>query len=329
MKALDVTILKSLLRAGPEHVSGVELAKEVALSRVSIWKHLEALQQEGFKFDAVRNRGYKIEKEPDHIHPTLLQAYLELDGNIVSPVHYLELIDSTNSEALRKLADGYETPCLVLAKKQEAGRGRLGRKWAASDSGNFYMSYAFRPDVPASYMQAFTVWMGASLCHFLNESGYPTQIKWPNDLIHDGKKFGGMLTEAQLDADCMRSLVFGIGLNVNSDPNQAPEELLPLITSLKEVSGRPVPINAFAASFIRAVFGAYAAYMSGAYKDLLGSYWKQYDALMGREITLIQGEQRISGKAVGVNEKGHLLLESSGEVTAFYSGDVTIEKKAR
>ena len=328
MKALDVTILKSLLKAGSEHVSGVELAKEVDLSRVSIWKHLEALQQEGFEFDAVRNRGYKIQKEPAHIHPTLLQAYLELDGDVAPPVHYFDLIDSTNSEALRKLADGCDTPCLILAKRQEAGRGRLGRKWAASDPGNFYMSYAFRPDVPAGCMQAFTIWMGASLCHFLNESGYPVQIKWPNDLIYKGKKLGGMLTEAQLDADCMRTLVFGIGLNVNSDPALVPEELLPFITSLKEVSGSSLGINAFAASFIRAVFNAYDVYMSGAYKELLGAYWTRYDALTGREITLIQGEKRISGKAVGIDEKGHLLLESSGEVNAFYSGDVTIEKKA-
>ena len=329
MKALDVTILKSLLKAGSEHVSGVELAKEVGLSRVSIWKHLEALQEEGFKFDAVRNRGYKIQEEPAHVHPALLQAYLELNGDTTPPVYYFDLIDSTNSEALRRLVDGCNAPCLVLAKRQEAGRGRLGRKWAASDPGNFYMSYAFRPDVPAGYMQAFTIWMGASLCHFLNESGCPVQIKWPNDLIYQGKKLGGMLTEAQLDADCMRSLVFGIGLNVNSDPALVSEELLPLITSLREVSGSLLRVNAFAASFIRAVFGAYDAYMSGTYKELLDVYWKQYDALAGREITLIQGDKRISGKAVGIDEKGHLLLESVGEVNTFYSGDVTIEKKAR
>jgi BirA family biotin operon repressor/biotin-[acetyl-CoA-carboxylase] ligase len=327
MKTLDVTLLKLLLKGESNHVSGVQLAKKVGLSRVSVWKHLDALQKEGFIFEAIRNRGYKIQEEPSYIHPALLQAYLELEEEDVPPIYYFESIDSTNSEALRKLADGCQTPCLVLAKKQDAGRGRLGRKWVASDPGNFYMSYAFRPNVPAEQMQSFTIWMGVSLCHFLNQSGYPIQIKWPNDLIHNGQKLGGMLTEAQLDADCMRSLVFGIGLNVNSNARFIPEELLPLVTSLKAVSGNSLRINAFAAMFVRAVFSAYDTYMSGEYKALLHTYWEQYDALKGKDIALLQRDKRIAGKAVGINEHAHLLLETASGIEAFHSGDVTIEKK--
>lgn len=329
MKDLDVTLLQRLLEASPDHVSGVSLAKEVGLSRVSVWKHLEGLQKEGFKFEAIRNKGYRILQEPPFVHPALLRAYMKLKGKGVPSIFYFETIDSTNSEALRMLADGSEAPFLVLAKTQSEGRGRLGRKWAATDTGNAYMTYGFRPDVPASQMQSFTIWMGASLCHFLNDLGYPIGIKWPNDFVHDGKKLGGMLTEAQLDTDCMRSLALGIGININTNFNLIPEDFRDRVTSLAQVNGKKLSMNAFVAAFVRACFDAYETYMSGEYKELLHDYWKCYDVLRGKAVALIQRDKRIAGRVEGIDEQGHLLLmdEKSGTISSFYSGDVTIEKK--
>ena len=200
MADLDSSILLAFLEADGEPVSGDRLAKELGVSRVAIWSRLERLRASGYVFAASTRKGYALRSVPRHLDPALLDAHLRLLK--VSPkVEFLAEVDSTNSEAERRLAVGQEAPFAVLARTQKAGRGRLGRKWHSAPSGNLYLSLAFRPFIPPERLKPFTLWMGLALCAHVEKSlGLKLGLKWPNDLQSpDGRKVAGMLTEARLD----------------------------------------------------------------------------------------------------------------------------------
>jgi BirA family biotin operon repressor/biotin-[acetyl-CoA-carboxylase] ligase len=223
--APEVLIIEALLAAGAGHVSGTALARQLGVSRVAVWQQMEKLRAQGFAFESVRARGYRLSACPAALHPALIAAHLRSHGRSC-PLMLLDEVDSTNDEAARQLADGRPAPFAVLARRQTRGRGRLGRAWHSTDNGNLYVSFAFRPRLAPARMQTFTLWMGVNVCELVaNFTGATPGLKWPNDLLFDGRKAGGMLTEARMDADQIRDLVFGLGLNVNSPAGAWPREL--------------------------------------------------------------------------------------------------------
>ncbi|GAB4167105.1 MAG: biotin--[acetyl-CoA-carboxylase] ligase [Rickettsiaceae bacterium] len=328
MDNLNIEILEILLKNMPSYVSGSVLAKTLKMSRVSIWKRMEKLQKQGILFHAVKNRGYRISEVPKSIHPDFLSAHIRLKKR-QCPLFFYEEIDSTNLEAQRKLADGCSAPSLVIAKKQSAGRGRLGRQWAASDEGNLYMTFACRPNQAPERMQLFTLWGAVSICSFLNELHPGFKIKWPNDIIFEGKKLSGILTEAQIEADQMSSLVFGLGLNVNSDSKLWPEVVRNRATCLAEVAGKTFDINSLASSIIVLIFDAYESFIKNDFKDKFHTLWKELDALFDQKVTVVQGEKKSwDGVAKGIDDTGSLVVAlSDGSVQRFQAGDVTLAKK--
>ncbi len=305
----DVIILKSLLAARGKYISGNLLAKKVGISRVGIWARLEKLREQGYTFDAVRHRGYRISCEPEELNASLIRAYLALESSSTKIVFFPE-IDSTNSEAERQLADGREVPFIIMASKQQVGRGRLGRKWHSPEEGNIYMSYVFRPQLPPARMQPFTLWMGLNICELLNRiCELPVELKWPNDIVLKKKKVAGILTEARVDADQMRDLVFGLGLNVNSDCKQWPSEIASNATSLASEIGKPLQINHFAANLVIAGLKAYEQFCAGNYSADFFELWDRYNALKSKRVTVKTQTSSLSGKVEGIDEEGSLLLK--------------------
>lgn len=310
-------------------MSGHRLANEIGLSRVAIWQRLERLRGEGFVFDAAPRKGYRLLDTPEGLHPALLDAHLRLH-KVTHRVEYLAVTDSTNSDAERLLAVGTAAPFAVLAGRQTAGRGRLGRVWHSEHPENLYMSFAFRPFLPPDRMQAFTLMMGLSLCESLaSRHGLEgLRLKWPNDLVCDGRKVAGMLTEARVDSDQVRDLVFGLGLNVNSDPNALAPELRKTAGSLGFSLGRKLDLHAEAAAVIATVFDAYEAFELAPEKADPRPLFKKHDLLFGREITIGLRGAPLTGVAEGVDGRGALLLRlADGTLTAVNAGEVTVAKR--
>jgi BirA family transcriptional regulator, biotin operon repressor / biotin---[acetyl-CoA-carboxylase] ligase len=325
MPPSEIVILQELLAAEEGFVSGTHLAERLQVSRVAVWSHMEKLRALGFEFEARPRRGYRILQFPEGIEPLYLQALMPERWQS-TPLFFREEIDSTNSEAERQLAAGTGTPFVVLARAQTEGRGRLGRRWFSGDSGNLYISFAFQPRLSPARMQAFTLWMGASICDFLNRNTeVPVLVKWPNDLMLHGKKLGGMLTEARIDSDQIRDLVFGLGINVNGSPDVLPPELRGIATSLSAATGSPLDLNPFTASLLTTILDAYQAFVSGDVRTELLGLWQAYDYLKGREVTARQGTQEICGTAHGINPEGCLTLETPDGLRTFVTaGDVTL-----
>jgi BirA family biotin operon repressor/biotin-[acetyl-CoA-carboxylase] ligase len=225
MSPTEVTILRELLAADHGYVSGTRLAKSLGISRVAVWMQLQKLTRQGFAFTAVRSRGYRLAKTPAQLHAGLVHAYLS--GRPRPPhVICLDSVDSTNSEAERQLAAGCPVPLVILARAQTQGRGRRGRAWHSPPAGNLYSTFVFRPRLEPARMHDFTLWMGLNVCELVaNFCKIAPGLKWPNDLLVNDRKAGGMLTEARIDADQIRDLVFGLGLNLNGRAQDLPREL--------------------------------------------------------------------------------------------------------
>lgn len=328
MLPTETTILRELLAAESGFVSGTRLAKSLGISRVAVWMQLQKLAKQGFVFEAVRSRGYKISGFPRQLHPALVQAYLTRRSR-PPRILCLETVDSTNSEAERQLAGNCRVPLVILAAAQTEGRGRRGRSWHSPAEGNLYASFVFRPELEPGRMQDFTLWMGLNICELVaNFCKIKPGLKWPNDLFAEGRKAGGMLTEARIDADQIRELVFGLGLNLNSPSANFPREIQPSAVSLSEAANRPIDLNRFAAALIGRVMAAFNQFVDGGYREKFEELWPRYDILRGRRIAVVQGTRTIRGIATGIDKEGSLVLRlDSGATERFRAGEVTIEKE--
>jgi len=329
LSATEITILREMLAADAGTVSGARLAKLLGISRVAVWMQLQKLIRQGFVFEARRSRGYRLVKTPDTLPPALIQAYL---SGRPRPPHLvcLDTVDSTNSEAERLLATGAAVPLVILASAQTQGRGRRGRVWHSPAAGNLYSTFVFRPKLEPARLHDFTLWMGLNICELVsNFAKLEPGLKWPNDLHVNGRKAGGMLTEARVDADQIRDLVFGLGLNLNGRAADLPRELQKTAISLADATGAPLDLNRFAAALIGRVLSAYDQFLEGAYRDKFAALWKRYDVLRGRPVSVTQGTRTVAGTATGIDNEGSLIVRlNSGRSERFRAGEVTLSREA-
>lgn len=327
MPTAEHVILRELVAREPKWVSGAAIAAKLGVSRVAVWQHMEKLRAAGFEFEAQRARGYRLVARPRTLHAAFIETQLKVRPRNFSLL-VLDTIDSTNDEAARQLAAGRPAPFAVLSRRQTHGRGRFGRTWHSESPVNLYASFAFRPRVQPERMQTFTLWMGLNVCELLaNFANVQPGIKWPNDILFDGRKAGGMLTEARVDADAIRDLVFGLGLNVNRPADGWPGDLARRAISLEEVTGTPLDLNRLAAALIGRVLLAYQNFTDGEHLKTFADLWHRFDVLRGKPITLLEGGRRHHGIVNGLDDEGALLLrDDHGKVQRFRAGEVTLEK---
>ena len=329
MPALDSSIICAFLEAQGQPVSGDRLAKDLGVSRVAIWGRLEKLRAAGFTFHASPRKGYILKEVPRVLHPTLLDAHCRR-LKVSLPIEYYESIDSTNSEAERQLANGKEAPFIILAQSQSAGRGRLGRKWHSTDKGNIYLSLALRPFILPDRLKPFTLWMGLALCRHIEEIlGIKLGLKWPNDILSpDGKKIAGILTEARLDVDTVRDLIFGLGLNIVPQ-HDFPVELKSIASSLSHNTGDSLDINALTAEIIKTLINGWDEFKENRWSLLFKEYWSRYDILTGKIVTIHLRGQPVTGLVEGIDESGSLIIKKSdGEAVLISSGEVSLSSPA-
>jgi BirA family biotin operon repressor/biotin-[acetyl-CoA-carboxylase] ligase len=322
---LDTQLLLAFLRAKGAFISGEHLAENLGLSRVSIHNHLEKLRKDGFQFHAIRNKGYQLAGEPDRLHPVLLNAlFADEPCPFFKSRLLLDSVDSTNSRAEAELSGGRETPFLVTADTQLAGRGRRGRTWHSPARQNLYLSIALRPSLPPARLQTITLWLGLRMCRFLRDAhGLPVLVKWPNDLMLHGRKIAGMLTEARVDSEATRDLVFGMGLNVNSSESDFPPELTSVASSLSLNIGHALNLSRLAHSVILHLAEAIQDFLDGQFPDELARLWPEYDFLRGQRVQTEFAE----GTVIGVTSNGSLRVErDDGSIAVLHSGEVSLKK---
>ncbi len=325
----EFTLIELLMSEPDRFVSGSYMAEQLEVTRPAIWKKIMKLREQGFVINAVRNRGYKLVEEPEILHRGLIRYYLK-QHSIPMEILYFPVIDSTNSEAERQCTYGRKSPFAVAASAQTKGRGRLGRNWYSASAESLYLSVLFEPNLPATRLQSFTLWAGVYICRELQKyiAGASLQIKWPNDLHCDGRKFAGMLTEAKMDADTLSSLIFGVGINVNSNPNNFPGELRNSATSLYAILGKSIPLNELTAKVLAALYQAYKTCTASNPGESLPEAWAPLNALSGKTVTAYCDGKESTGVVCGIEETGALILQQSdGSKLSIRTGEVTLRKQ--
>lgn len=295
-----------LLSPGGEIVSGERLSTELGISRVSIWKHIKALQELGYGI-ASTPKGYRLENTPD-------VPYSWEFPNRESSIIYFPKVPSTMAIARERAAAGAAHLTVVVADQQTAGRGRLKRNWL-STPGGLYVTLILRPQLPPT--RAFRISFAAALDLALTlqaETGVEARVKWPNDIRVDGKKLVGILSEMEAEADMVHFLNIGIGINVNNDPT--PKE--PGATSLKKILGRPVSRKVILGAFL----DRFEARMARGIGAEVISEWKSHSDTLGRRVKVVTARETSEGMAIDVDDTGALVMAlDTGETRTVIYGD--------
>jgi BirA family biotin operon repressor/biotin-[acetyl-CoA-carboxylase] ligase len=319
-------VLRTLLNAQPHYVSGSILAEKLNMSRVGIWSRIEKLRDAGLSIEASQNLGYRLTGEPNHLNASLMDAWLQ-QCEVKCKFHLFDSTGSTNTEAEKLMAEGDSTPLVVLANHQTTGRGRRGNIWYSPKGGNLYLSIGLRPKIELVKMKNFTLWQGVRICQFLRSYADidNLHLKWPNDLFYDNQKIGGMLTEASIESEYVRSLVFGLGLNVNASNIKFPKSIKNCSTSLSKIKGAKFHIHELAAKLIKVILDASNQCFSGEANELLLKEWEKIDFLREKKIIIDNGKERFSGIANGIDQTGALLVRLRGGKTKLaHAGEVSV-----
>ena len=316
----------SLLREHPEeYLSGETMSRELGVSRAAVWKAIEALRQEGYAIASAPNRGYRLESAPDRVREGELTGPLtgcHVGGSLLC----LDVIDSTNTECKRQAMSGAPDGLVILAEEQTGGRGRLGRSFQSPRGCGLYLSALLRPNLPPAEVVDFTAWVAVAVCDGIEAAcGVRPRIKWTNDLVLNGKKLVGILTEMGLEseANSLQYLVTGIGINVNHRPEDFGEDIRDMATSLAQALGRPVRRAALAAEVIRALDRMYAGFPANK-QEYLDKY--RADCMTpGNRVQLITPASRQEAYALEIDDEFRLVVElMDGTRKALSTGEVSV-----
>lgn len=319
---MKTEILKCLKEADG-YVSGQELCGRMGVSRTAVWKVIRQLQMEGYEIRAVQNRGYCLIESGDVLSEAELKSVIKTQW-AGQNLTYLEKVDSTNNEARRLAEQGAPNGALVVAELQTAGKGRRGRSWTSPPGTGIWMSLLLRPDFAPEHASMLTLVAAMAVETGVGEmTGLDCQIKWPNDIVLNGKKICGILTEMSTEEDCIRHVVVGIGINVNI--REFPEEIGRTATSLAIVSGKEVRRAPLVDAVLRAWEKYYACYRETLDMSALRETYNARLVNCGREVRVLAPKGEYSGISHGINDGGELLVETEdGELREVMSGEVSV-----
>jgi len=300
-------ILERLINYKGERVSGEQLASELSVSRTAIWKHIKVLKDEGYMIDSSTNLGYSLNETPDTLTPGEIKAGLKTKV-IGKEIKYFKEIESTNIIA-REIADSVDEGTLVIAESQTAGRGRLGRKWI-SPEGGIWFSIILKPKTQPLYAPQITLLAGVSVTRTIRSFGLPAKIKWPNDILINGKKVCGILTELRAEADIIDYLIVGIGIDANVDTESFPDEIRDSSTSLMKEMGVKINRVEFVRKLLEEFEALYLEFQKEGFPPILEE-WRNMSATIGEWVKISTQARTIYGEAIGVDSEGALILETS------------------
>jgi BirA family biotin operon repressor/biotin-[acetyl-CoA-carboxylase] ligase len=307
-----------------EYVSGEALAQKLGISRVAVWKQIQRLKDMGYEIIANQNLGYCLISRPDLLIPQEVQRRL-FTKYIGKEVYYFPELKSTNIMAKEKAlhrAEGINEGTLIIAERQSAGKGRLGREWF-SPAGGIWLSIILYPQLPPSYISRITLMTAVVVVRAIKMcTQIDPQIKWPNDILINEKKVCGILTEMSAELDIINWVVVGIGINVNIEHQEFPEDIQENTISLKEVSGKEILRVKMVQIFLQEFEKYYESLKRKEFSSILKE-WKLYSHTLGRKIRVDMGERIVTGEAVNINEEGALILKKEdGELVEIISGTI-------
>lgn len=318
---LKEKILK-LLQENNGFLSGQEISERFGVSRTSIWKSIRQLEEMGYEIEAVRNKGYRLRSEPDILSEERIRPYLHTSW-AAKEIQVFASIDSTNSEAKRQAESGGEQGLLIIGEQQTAGRGRRGRAWESQKGEGIFMTLLLKPDIEPGNASMLTLVMGMAVRDALDSvAGIDARIKWPNDIVCEGKKVCGILTEMSAQIDYINHIVIGVGINVHNQ--EFPEEMRRIATSVYALTGNHISRAKLVAESMNRFEEYYARYLKHQnLRELLEEY-NSHLINRGRMVRVLDMKKDYMGIARGINEGGELIVETDGGIRYVSAGEVSV-----
>lgn len=318
-------VLRAIREAQGQWVSGESLSQNLNVTRTTIWKQIKTLYSEGYAIESSPKKGYRLSILPDILSPEEVKG--ELQTKVFGQEHYFYFkeIDSTNNFAKKLAAEGYPEGTVVIAERQTAGRGRRGRQWQSEPGQGIFMSLILRPVLPVKELSRITLIIAVAIVDTLNEVGIKSGIKWPNDVLINGRKIAGILTEAVTDMDGIEYIVTGVGLNVNTLTQDFPEEFRSIATSVQEEAGRLIPRVELLRGLLLQLENRYQQLISGGFSEILEKV-RSLSIVIGRDIQIDSVNGITSGRAIDIDNNGFLMVrDAMGNIHHVMSGEILLK----
>lgn len=319
---MKVKILQAL-READGYVSGQQLCEQLGVSRTAVWKAVKQLKETGYNIDSVSNKGYCIRSAPDLLNKNELLSRRRTAW-IGERLECFEVIGSTNTTAMQMAEEGAPHGTLVVADRQDKGKGRRGRGWVLPAGVAIAMSIVLKPETlyPGNAPMLTLVSALAVVRAIREQTGIEAMIKWPNDIVIDGKKVCGILTEMSTQMDYINHIVVGIGINVHNAG--FPEELCERATSLFLVSGRHYNRAELTEAVCEHFEHYYEIFMRTEDMGALVEEYDSYLANRGKRVRVLDPKGAYDGLAGGISERGELLVETETGLKRVDSGEVSV-----
>ena len=312
-----------LLRSADGYISGQELCNRFGVSRTAVWKAINQLKEAGYEIEAQQNKGYRLMAAPDLMTEAEIKSLMHTDW-VAKEVLYFDTIDSTNIKAQELAEKGYPSGTLVVADKQETGKGRRGRSWVSPSGTGIFMTPMIKPDINPNNASMLTLVAALAVAKAITSvTGEEALIKWPNDIVVNGKKVCGILTEMNAQFDYINHIVVGIGINVHNE--SFPEEISQMASSLM--------IEAGGKRFHRAqIIAETMSYFEQYYDTFLetqdlSALVREYDELLvnrNKSVRVLDPKEPFDGKAMGITPKGELIVDTWESRKLVSSGEVSV-----
>lgn len=312
-----------LLRSADGYISGQELCNRFGVSRTAVWKAINQLKEAGYEIEAQQNKGYRLMAAPDLMTEAEIKSLMHTEW-VAKEVLYFDTIDSTNTKAQELAEKGYQSGTLVVADKQELGKGRRGRSWVSPSGTGIFMTLMIKPDINPNNASMLTLVAALAVAKAITSvTGEEAMIKWPNDIVVNGKKVCGILTEMNAQFDYINHIVVGIGINVHNE--SFPEEISQMASSLM--------IEAGGKRFHRAqIIAETMAYFEQYYDTFLktqdlSALVREYDKLLvnrNKSVRVLDPKEPFDGKAMGITPKGELIVDTWESRKLVSSGEVSV-----
>lgn len=322
MQSTRNKLIHLLANNDDQYISGQMLSEKLHISRSAIWKQMKNLEKAGYEIEGKPNQGYRILSYPDDVSEYTLQWGLDTNW-LGKRIIHKRTTTSTQIDAHQLAQENCEHGTIVIADEQTKGKGRMNRPWHSSKNKGIWMSIILRPEILPFRAPQLTLLTATVLADVLNDHvGIRPQIKWPNDILIDGKKTAGILTEMQAEQDQIQYVVIGIGLNVNQGKADLPDNIGYSATSLQIETDKQWDLNEIIQNILLTFEKRYTSYIDNGFGKIK-SKWESYGYKIGEVIwmkTLSEKQQVIF---LGIAEDGALLIKDhSGEVKKIYSAEI-------
>jgi BirA family biotin operon repressor/biotin-[acetyl-CoA-carboxylase] ligase len=303
-------------------LSGEELSNKLQCSRTAVWKHIERLRMEGYVFEAVSRKGYRFISKPDKLDIELITAKLQTN-TLGKSIHYYDEVDSTNTRAQTLVKEGAAEGTLVIAEHQTSGRGRMGRQWYSPKGKGLWMSLVLKPRIPLQYAPQLTLLVAVALCRSIRKlTAINVGIKWPNDLLVDGKKVSGILLESSADEEKLQHVIAGVGISVNLGLDDFPEEIRDVASSLSIQAGSKIDRVELLCQFMMELETLYNLYHEEGFTPIK-MLWEALNVSIGCVVRQQSTKGLLEGTAEGIDDHGALIVRlTDGSLARWYSSNV-------